>query len=169
LIYHFIGWIVGKMVTLAERIVPALRFILIVIVIVMIVPPVTQYWLDNVRMPDVPMSAIFAMLVGSVFMFAFAAVIYVVLHFLRQIVLVERTTIGPDATAAGVPVRSRGKPTEGTFITANDNMLWAREQINELHEQGILTEMDTMEFDELVKEMATRGTGVARTKVRQKI
>lgn len=150
-----IGRIAGRMVTFGQKRWRNNRTLVLRLVagilLVYALPPATQYWLSHVRFPDVPVSAIFAMLAAATMLLALAIVAYVGFHFLRQIPIAERTVVVNASNAAR---RSIAQPeTAGSFVPVTDTGAWAQEQLLDLERKGILTKTDRTEVEELAEEM----------------
>lgn len=132
------------------------KYLVLAGVAVLAVPPIVQYWLSNVRIPDVPVSGIVAMFAGSLLFLSMSAFTAVLFYFLRQIADMDRPVV--VSTADGkVQHRPRKKTngvgTGGSFSVASDETLWAQEQIQQLRDKGVLFETDGADIDAIAKDI----------------
>jgi len=143
-----------------------LRRLLVMGIVIVAVPPLLRYWMERIhleRMPafSVPIETSIALLAGAFFLAAFGAVMYVVLHFMRHLVEMER-----NVQIVRTQKRRAVDATEGSVIPMTDEKAWATEQIDMLTRQGILTETDKTEIEELAKEMGMEAAMRARVNKR---
>ncbi len=115
-----------------------IRILVLIAAGVLAVPPITQYWMSRVRIPDVPLSTIIGMAVATAFMVVFGATIWLLSELIRQLVVSQRI--------AGYSI-PRGdlqalKPTGGSFIPTDDAALRDAEDRRTLKSMGILQETD---------------------------
>lgn len=137
-----------------------LRRLLVIGIIIVAVPPVVRYWMERIpieRSLSIPIETSIAIVAGALFLAAFGTVMYVVLHFMRHLVEMER-----NVQLVRTQKRRAVEATEGSFIPMTEDRAWATEQIEMLTRQGILTETDKTEIEALAKEMGMEAAMRAR-------
>ena len=125
------------------------RYGTIAALVVVLVPPVVDYWLSRVAIPEVPITALVAMGLGSMLLITFGGSLYVLFLFLSAILQSERSGTGSVAVARR---RRATEETEGTFVPGNEERAWAQEQMETLKRAGLLTETDAMDIETLARE-----------------
>lgn len=137
-----VGKLIGHVVTASSKLWKsqrnALRIIIGVVLVVISAPPVTQYWLSRVKIPDVPTSAIVAMAIGSFFMLTFSLSMYVLIQVMMQL-SVERRATAYTLARQQMPMP---QATGGSFIPVDDVKMKEQEDIKILKSKGILMETD---------------------------
>lgn len=137
-----VGKLIGHVVTAASKFWKSqrnvLRIIIGIVLVVISAPPVTQYWLSRVKIPDVPTSAIVAMAIGSFFLLTFSLSMYVLIQVMMQLSVERRAT----AYTLGRQQNPMPQATGGTFLPTDDAKLKDREDIEILKSKGILMETD---------------------------
>lgn len=129
--------------------------------IVLMVPPVIQYWLSRVQVPPVPISAIVAMAVASFFLLSFASVVWVCLNFARQMIQVTASRAGYTPPVHRTDIAEQ---TGGSFSATSDSRLWATEQFEDLKRQGVLNDTDVRDVEDFMKEISKRAANGARSR-----
>jgi predicted PurR-regulated permease PerM len=139
---QLLGKIVGTLVTWLAAAWKSqarnLKFLLIAAIIIAAAPPVSQYWLSRVQMPDVPLSAIIMTFAATAFMVVFCVSMYVLTQMVGQLVVSQRIA---GYTTPRAPLENV-KATGGDFIPMDDAKLRQREDIEILKSKGILQETD---------------------------
>lgn len=130
------------------------RRLLVILILIVAVPPIFRYWMERIpleRLPSfsVPIETSIALIAGAIFLTAFGMVTYVVLYSLRQMTQIERQVQIVQAQKR----KAAAEATEGSFTPMTDDKAWATEQMDLLTRQGILTQTDRTEIEELAKEM----------------
>lgn len=102
-------------------------------IVVVALPPIAQYWLRHIPIPEVPASAIVFLVAGALFTLSLATLAYVGLYFLKLALEIDRTVV------VGQAGRRRQVPeaTEGSFIQTSDAASWQNETIANLKKQGV--------------------------------
>lgn len=115
-----------------------LRNLLVLAIIIVAAPPVTQYWMSRTIIPEVPVTAIIGMGMGTLFLVAFASSMYVLIGFIQQLTVSQRIMSFqvPKAQLQSM------KPSDGTFIPTNDEKLYDDEMLEKLKRAGILNNTD---------------------------
>lgn len=144
------GWVYYRTKSLLHTIWAKTRkiaqFLILGAVIVLAIPPIVQYWLSRVRIPQVPISAIVAMGVATILLLTFSASMYMVVHVIRSIVITE-------SASPGMRNRRRQPSTDGAYIPTDDGKLWEAEQMDILKRKGVLHETD---IEDLASEIGHR-------------
>lgn len=136
------GKIIGHLVTLIQKLWSAnarrVWYLIWASIVILAVPPITQYWLSHVQIPEIPISAIIGMAVAAFFMLAFAGAMAVLLAF------VQRLSVAPNVMNFALPKTSpqNVKATGGDFIHTSDEALRDREDLEILKSKGFLQETD---------------------------
>lgn len=153
-----LGDIAGRAVKRFKARLGVLRFVkylAIPALIVIALPPVVQYWLSHIAFPAVPISAIVAMFCAALVLFAFGFVMWVALTMMREMLDVQMYGCRRRGAVSTIP-------TGGSFSVPSDDRMWAVEQLEDLKKKGFLTDSDTRDIEEKMKELLAGTMGKKR-------
>lgn len=128
-------------------------------IVIYAVPRVENYWAMHFReIPGVPVGTIVFLFAAAAFLATLSGSVYLLGSLLRQIAGTERTIVVNNSgeSASGRRTLAKAKsPTDGSFIPANDEALWAQEKFELLKKHGVLigTDLESLSVEDLAREI----------------